>query len=229
MEAAVNLQYFSDDKAGEDELELRAIIAAIHCCRERQDTAKHLLPPDPAEKPVPDDWSDVDPSDYPALLAQMERENIPGELAHWQEQLKQNPFFKELPQDEQEKWLCGKGLFKNGRYIGSQQDAGFTIGRHQRAERAGLSGGKYRALHRHLSTYVHTAPHALSQVAWFQPFDSIAVDSGINLPIMVCAGHVGLAIDCFLKAFPNCSGSLDSQRRSVLATGRAYLRLLIDG
>jgi len=228
MEAAVNVHYFSDTGVSEHELEFRAMIAALHYLRERQDTARTLQAGRPPEPPVPDDWSNVDPGDHPRLLAQMKREGIPNQLAFWQEQLKQNRFFQGLPQRDQDKWLCGKGLFKEERYRGGEQDAGFASRLDQRAGRAGVSGAKYRALRRHFSAHIHSAPHALDQVVWFQPFDPIAVDTQINLPIMVCAAHVGLAIECFVKAFPNCSASLDSQRRSLLATGRAYLWLLND-
>jgi hypothetical protein len=224
LEAAVNTHYFGDDAVTEDERELRAIVAVIHFLRERQDTAVALQATRPPEPPVPDDWTGVPLQRYPALMAQLKREQLPAALASWEKQLSGNPALKQRPERVRTRWLLGTGLYAKGRYLGGERDAGFTMGRHQRARLAGVSGPAYRALHRHLSAYVHIAPHALDQARWFFPGDGVALVSQIRMPLAVCAGCVALAVEGLLKAFPELREPLDGSRAALLNIGRQYLR-----
>jgi len=218
LEACANFYYFAVSPKNEDEREFRFILANLHCAREREDSARSVEKGRPAPPPIPEDWSGLSTEEQHALLPRLKRENLPSELKFWEDQLRKNQF---LPCAERRKWLEGTGLYskKNGEYIGHRNYinaafAGKTA--HCRAKSAGIPDSVFWKLQRQFSAHAHMTPHAVDQIRGFRHVDSIGRRSLVDFPVMVSTAVLALAVDNFVKLFPECKQNLNFELELLL-------------
>ncbi len=204
MEAAINLHYFCVDEIEEDEREFRFLIADLHCVRERLYMSDCIR----AERDsfAPRIGQEIHPEGQRLReQADVFRANLHNQVHALITRLRANAHFQSLGEKNRRKWE--EGDFSNaGRYRGK----GFALEFRERAERACLASSVYDAEYRHLSSYLHSAPSAIDQIAGFGSDPAAMQDMVVPTLIRSCCGYLAIAIRYFLSLFPECTRLVDA-------------------
>jgi len=200
MEACVNLHYFSVEEISDDEREFRFLVADLHCVRERLHMSDSLRSERIGfESPPPTPEAD-DSFLAMAAKADLARESLAKQLEELRGRLRLNKHFQSLGEKDQKKWYEGN-YAASGRYRGT----GFALELRDRAERAGFRPSAYEAEYRHLSSYIHTAPSAMDQIAAFGPDREGMLRWVMPTEVRGCCGTLAVCIRYFISLFPETS------------------------
>jgi len=107
-----------------------------------------------------------------------------------------NKFYQNLSYNKQKK-------LKSGKY-------GIFLTNSQISERAGVNPNYYKAIYKYLSSYVHTYPFSISQIAEFRAGDPKSLRL-LETVIEFATPYISLSIRDFVKIFPDQSGKLSHQ------------------
>jgi hypothetical protein len=119
-----------------------------------------------------------------------------------------NPKIKEIENDIEEyksKLLINdfyKSKNSNERSSYRRGETGIALTNSQISERAGISINFYKSTYRYLSSYVHTFPFSIQQIAVFKADDEESL-SLIKTLIDTTSGYLSFVIRDFVKLFPD--------------------------
>ncbi len=219
MEGYVNLHYFGgsdvSEERREDGREFRCIVGDIQRVRARLQAADSMDAERAAGRAPPLPPADTPEARYWNWRLERAPSALADELAFWLRALEDNSHFKGLGAKEQDAWRSGR-LSGDRRY-------GFSLGRKQRSDNAGVPELAHKRVYGLLSAYGHTSPQALDRIYWFQAFDWVAIQDQISMPTTLCSGFVALAIREFLHTFPQYKCNLSPELWALVASCASFI------
>lgn len=114
--------------------------------------------------------------------------DVEKDIENYREKLLNNDFFKS--KNSKERTLYRKG------------EVGISLTNSQISEKAGISVNFYKSVYKYLSSYTHTFPFSVQQIAVFKADDEESLNI-INSLVEISSGYLSFAIRDFVKLFPD--------------------------
>jgi len=217
MEACVNLYYFCVEEIEEEEREFRFLVADLHCARERLHMSDSIRAECDRFRRVVDQPTDAQTL-HLAERSNVARSGLEDSLRSLARRLQANGHFCCLSGKERKMWYEGD-YSGEGRYRGR----GFHLELRERARRACFAASAYEAQYRYLSSYVHSAPSAIDQIAAVGQDPAGMRDEVIPSLIRQCCGLLAIAIRYFLSLVPDCSRLISTEAVALIDVCTSYV------
>ncbi len=132
-----------------------------------------------------------------------EIEMIKNDIQKWKYKLENNSFYQALTNDQKKDFRKGKkGIFLTNTQI---------------SEKAGIDPDYYKSTYKSLSSYVHTFPFSISQIAFFKFGDPDSL-SLLNTVLQDTTGYLSLSVRDFVKMVPDQKSCLSSDIFEIIDT-----------
>lgn len=115
-------------------------------------------------------------------------QDVEKDIEDYREKLLNNDFFKRKNSEERTSYRKG--------------EVGIALTNSQISEKAGISVNFYKSAYKFLSSYTHTFPFSIQQIAVFKADDEESLNL-INSLVETTSGYLSFAIRDFVKIFPD--------------------------